>query len=137
MNSKKHLNDPIQVGCCRRDFYLKSADRIWYDRPYITRKFPTDYTGTYLCQKCHLHQPGVSRAPKLVKFMELCFDNICLLVQCTTVEGVQVDVSIGSNSGLNAATYMAEKVALHKSMHKISSWCWCMRKYLRAIFARC
>ena len=31
-------------------------------------------------------------------------------MQCTTVEGVQVDVSIGSDSGLKAAAYMSEKV---------------------------
>ena len=46
--------------------------------------------------------------------MEFFFDDVYLLVQCTTVEGVQVDVSIGSSSGLTAATYMAEKVTSHK-----------------------
>lgn len=54
----------------------------------------------------------VSFAAKIAKFVES-FVDVCMLVQCTTVEGVQVDVSIGSNSGLNAATYMSEKVALN------------------------
>lgn len=48
--ARRYPNDPIEVGCCRRDFWLKSAERIQYCRPRITSRVPglIDYTCTSL-----------------------------------------------------------------------------------------